>query len=109
MSTSTFLPTAGNRRREPDQRTHVPEHRYLDASGSEKSAHDAVPDIIRAHSFELVDHEGDARAQFGFGNESGDLAQIVFLDPSGETRLGMTCGGEGAAVGFVGKNGLRMA
>ena len=73
------------------------------------SSQAAVPDVIRAHSFELVDKDGNARAQFGFGDDSGELAQIVFRDPAGEARVGMTCDGNGAAVGFLGKNGLRMA
>ena len=69
---------------------------------------DSVPDVIRAHSFELVDKDGKARAQFGFDDDSAELAQIVFLDPAGEPRVGMTCDGNGAGVGLLGKNGLRM-
>lgn len=73
------------------------------------SSQAAVPDVIRAHSFELVDKDGKARAQFGFDDDSAELAQIVFLDPAGEPRVGMTCDGNGAGVGLLGKNGLRMA
>lgn len=70
--------------------------------------HPAVPAVIRAHSFELVDKDSNARAQFGFGDDTGELAQLVLLDPSGEPRVGMTCDGNGAGVGLLGKNGLRM-
>ncbi len=77
-------------------------------STEELRALDDVPDVIRAHSFELVGRDGNARARIGFSGEDGEVAEIVFLDPFGNPRVGMTCDRDGAGIGFLGNNGLRM-
>ena len=73
-----------------------------------RPAPDTVPEVIRAQSFEVVDRDGNTRAQFGLVPEedgSDDLTQVVFFGVDGRPRAGITCDPEGAAIVLFDNNG----
>ena len=67
-----------------------------------QAAREAVPEIVTAHQFNVVDGDGKLRASLGTGKDGTSLG---LLDENGKPRVAMGADRSGSRVNFMDEHG----